>query len=115
MNKVRFMFLRDEKKQPIGCLAIQINEPNIYYAWSVVNPLDKFDRARARNIATIRLGLFAKCYGISNFITPDVSMHDVSRAVMQDLVLNKSTPTRARKAAELWLQNQVVSKGVSHE
>lgn len=104
-NGIRFMFLRNQSGAPVGCLAIDINFRTITYGWSVLNPRDKFDRRLAREIAQGRLektlGLEFVKLPISN--TGKVSMHDISRAVMHHLATNKLAPTRARKAATLWL------------
>lgn len=99
------MFLRNNKEMPIGCLAINIDFGLITYAWSVLNPKDKFDRKLARDIAQGRLEKAlvlelkeAQVRGISN-----MSMHEISQMVMLHLSYNTSAPTRARKAAALWL------------
>lgn len=100
-NRVRFMFLRNESKQPVGCLAITVNEVTnqVSFGMSVLNPKDEFDRAMAREIAEGRLKKSPHMVAA----TAVKSMHDVSFAVMKELK-NDKYPSTARKAAEGWLK-----------
>lgn len=110
----RIQFLRDVNGQPVGCLAIKTgpdfsapfvareknNQLVIAYQVSALNPVDRFDRAFARQIA---LGRAVE----SPFIikAKASTMHEISTAVMKHLVSNKSTPARTRRAAKLWLKD----------
>jgi hypothetical protein len=98
----RIMYLRSETGHPVGCLAIQLNrhEGQISYALSVLNPRDRFNRAVARQLALGRLveePLKVK-------INREATMHDISEAVMKDIIKFKDAPTRAVKAARLWVR-----------
>ena len=100
----RTMFLRDKSGSPVGCLAIVIypNDNVIEYQFSVANlKQDTFDREVARGLALGRL--------VENPITVSLpkkhqNMFDISRAVMKNLVRRHGTPSRAVKAAKLWLK-----------
>jgi hypothetical protein len=108
---IRFMFLRDKKSQPVGCIAID-TAMGLSYSLSVLNPLDKFDRKLARTIALGRLHA-----GFSRFIRGgDIStMHAITRVVMQDILTGRpSAPSRARKAAKLWLTINVIGIDTMH-
>lgn len=103
-NGVRFMFLRNTNQQPVGCLAFNVSGNQIVYGLSVLNPKDKFDRTLARDIAEARwVGNYKNT--IVPFTQSPYTMHEVSKAVMQDLFNNPFAPARARKAAKLWLTN----------
>lgn len=115
--KTRIMFLRNESYFPVGCLAIVVDHNNLVsYNYSVLNPLDKFNRKLAREIATGRLA--SNPFHVQLEPNRKHSMHEVSYAVMSDLAYNTSRntatalthpsssrhPTRAVKAAKLWLR-----------
>lgn len=102
---MRIMFLRDKNRQPVGCLAFVIDADNhIVYGMSVLNPKDKFNRTIARDVAMLRMNMFERSRFIPFHAAP-YTMHEVSEALMQDLLINPRAPTRARKAAQLWLTN----------
>ena len=101
---IRFMFLRDSKGQPVGCIALDIGDFGTgTYGLSVLNPKDKFNRKLAREIA---MGRWTSPVGSRVFpITcQPISMHAISITVMETIMADKTAPNRARKAAKLWLQ-----------
>ncbi len=51
----RVFYIRDDRGQPIACLAYQADGREVAYALSVLHPNDSFDRAMARRIALGRL------------------------------------------------------------
>lgn len=99
----RVMFLRDPSGMPVGCLAIGLtrSRKTIKYQVSVLNPVDKFDRKLARQIALGRLMESSYSAPSTNNI-PD--MHQISRDVMQHLSKNEDVPSRASRAAKRWLR-----------
>lgn len=101
MNNTRIMFLRNSDYTPCGCVAISIDRRNhrIDYQYSVLNPLDKFDRKMARHLA---LGRLVEC-PISTPLcrNSEVNMHIISEGVMEHLA-NSNAPKRAVRAAKLW-------------
>lgn len=114
--KFRYMYLRDERRNPIGCLAIRLHRKKGYleYQVSVVNPVDRispmtgkntpFNRNVAKDLAVGRL----VTQGLLVPIKDDITMSQVTRAVMSDLASLPSTmpiPARAIKAAKLWLKS----------
>lgn len=102
-GKYRVMFLRDEKTQPVGCLAIETNpdKMTVTYQMSVLHPTDRFNRKTARQLALGRM--------MEDPITlklTRVSGHDISAAIMNDIVTySHINPSRAVKAAKAWLRN----------
>lgn len=102
-SSVRVMFLRNRQNHAVGCLAITLDRKSnsVDYQYSVLNPLDSFDRKVARHLALGRL----LENPISVSVPKDATMHDVSRAVMTSLSSSKKVPTRAVKAAKLWLND----------
>lgn len=99
----RFMFLRDANNNPVGCLSVSYENNALVYGMSVVNPKDKFDRKRARDIAEIRRS--GDKFKTIPFPILKFNMHSVSEAVMLDITFDKHAPSRARKAAKMWLEN----------
>lgn len=86
---------------PVGAVAIRVKEGRrmAEYQVSVLNPLDRFDRAMARQLA---LGRLAE----APFTVPlpkNATMDDITRAVMMDIMSDPGAVSRARKAAKLWL------------
>jgi hypothetical protein len=102
MENTRIMFLRNESYRPVGCIAITVNRHSktASYQFSVLNPADNFDRKIARQLAIGRLVE----QPIDVYISNNASMHDISESVMVDLAFSERAPTRAIKAAKLWLQ-----------
>jgi hypothetical protein len=107
----RIMYLRGQNGHPVGCLAIETNKQDstIKYNMSVLNPEDKFSRALAKQIAEGRLEAVARTLKPSTRISPsgELTVHDVSYAVMNDIVTMGvgQFPARAVKAAKLWIKN----------
>ena len=59
MSKVKYLYVRDEKKFPVGCVAYQINSDlTVNVGFTVFNPKDEFNREEARVYAAYRM--FAK-------------------------------------------------------
>jgi hypothetical protein len=106
MNK-RIMFLRDNQYRPVGCLAINVDRKNhrLNYQYSVLNPVDKFDRKEGRIRALGRL--LDSPISIPFARGKAVTMHDVDLAVMSHLA-KSNAPSRAIKAAKLWLEMSAV-------
>ena len=105
MNKNRrVMFLRDESYNPVGCLVISVSKKTnkIRYQYSVRNPIDRFKRDLARQIALGRLVEKPLSAGLA--LSND-NWTDITSVVMEQLVANESTPTRAVKSAKLWLNH----------
>lgn len=105
-DSIRIMFLRDRQGLPVGCVAISVDRKNreVSYQYSVLNPIDSFDRRLARQLAIGRL--------IEKPITTplyrgEVNMHIISDIVLSDLARSKTAPTRAVKAARLWLDTAI--------
>lgn len=105
----RIMYLRSEDGHPVGCLAIQMNraEGTVSYQLSVLNPRDRFNRAVARQLAIGRLVEEPLKLAVSK----EANMHDISEAVMLDILKWQDAPARAIKAAKIWVrQNGISSK-----
>lgn len=98
----RIMFLRDGRGQPCGCLAINldIENNNLSYQLSVLNPVDRFDRKMARHLALGRLMERPVTLRIRS--DKKLTMHHISLAVMHDVATSKA-PGRAVKAALNWI------------
>lgn len=102
----RVMFLRSPNGHPVGCIAISLDKKNctVQYQLSVLNPSDQFDRSIARQLAIGRL--------VENPITisvrSDANRDEISFAIMEHIVLTGRNvlPSRAVKAAKLWLEQQ---------
>jgi hypothetical protein len=100
----RTMFLRDKSGNPVGCLAIvAFPDSNVVeYQFSVVNlDQDDFDREVARGLA---LGRLVEMPITVRLPARKFNMFDISRAVMKNLTRREGVPSRAIKAAKLWLK-----------
>ena len=109
------MFLRDNyylspqthtvvAGNPVGCIAIKLhkNGRSAEYQVSVLNPLDRFDRAIARQLA---LGRLAEAPLTVRLPTgAPLNMEEITRAVMLDIAIDTQAVSRARRAAKLWLK-----------
>lgn len=120
-SRVRYMYLRDEHRNPIGCVAIWLHRKKGYleYQVSVVNPVDRvdplsgksvpFNRNVARDLALGRL----VSQGLMVRIDGDATMNEITHAVMSDLAnlfapaFPGDIPNRAIRAAKLWLKNNI--------
>jgi hypothetical protein len=102
---IRFMFLRNANKQPVGCIAVDVSIGLLTYGVSVLNPLDKFDRVLARSIAVGRWGSSTASRSVRIDTSVQPNMHQISATVMRDIADDHDAPSRARKAARLWLNN----------
>lgn len=101
----RIMFLRDQKFQPVGCLAISHDRGTniVKFQLSVLNPADRFRRDVARQIAIGRL--IEKPIVIPLLGEREPSRTDITFSVMDCICNSKFVPGRARKMARLWLEN----------
>jgi hypothetical protein len=99
MGTVRFMYLRDERRKPVACVAMRRDGNNVLYQLSTAHPKDQFDKKLARTIAVGRL---EDDPVVLNFEEELTSGHLISSHVMQD-VLDNSTARRAIDGAKNWL------------
>ncbi len=97
----RVMYLRNRSGQPVGCVMIKRTPSEIQYNMSVLNPEDDFNRVLARQIAKGRLDSHPRKIDNKQL---NLSMHEITRAVMSDIERNIMAPSRARKAAKNWLR-----------
>jgi len=101
----RIQYLRDRKGNPVGCVAIKLlpqvehSRQLVVYQTSILNPLDNFDRALARQLALGRM--VEKPLTVRVMSNP--SMREITEEVMRDIAADSGQPTRARQAAKRWL------------
>jgi hypothetical protein len=115
---IRYMFLRDVNREPIGCIAINVHRATqaLEYQVSVVNKVDRFNpltgRALPFNKEVARMIAAGRLVenGFRVDMPSDATMNQISTIVMKDLA-NLTAPrkkgdisTRAIKAAKLWLK-----------
>lgn len=101
-NRVRFTYVRDKNRRPVGCVAFTLDRETNVVSWatSTHNPADTFDKKVGRKIATLRLAnpnqfLFNKETYSNNIIT----------ALLEQIANNKNEPNRLRRQANrfrLW-------------
>lgn len=101
----RVMYLRDRNGQNVGCVAMEETDDNYTeFQVSVLNPTDRFNREVARTLAIGRL--VEKPLNVRVGGKP--SRHDIARAVMRAISKDSGMPSRARRAAHLWLKTKPV-------
>jgi hypothetical protein len=110
-SKVRYIYIRDDRYEPNGCIAIIVNRDHhqASFGLSVRNPVDavdplnrrvKFDRKAAQSLAMRRLLENPQhCY-----ITKDATQHEISGAVLKSIIASNSSPSRAIRFAKQWLR-----------
>lgn len=100
----RIMYIRDTNWAPFGAVVIKVDRSHrrAHYQLSVLNPNDgiKFDRHEAQRRAMARL----IDTPITVSIPKDATQHDISMAVMTDIV-DSDAPSRARRFARMWIDN----------
>lgn len=103
------MYLRDENRNPVGCIAMMKlcnsdKRPTVMYNFSASHPKDKFNRALARKIAASRLEmmpLYVECDASS--------AHTITKAVMTHLIETTGS-MRAGNSALIWLLSNEKNK-----
>lgn len=100
---MRVFFLRDENKFPVACFASELEGDTVKYAFSIHNPIDPFDRHRARRIATERL---SKGKGHSGQFVGKVTKEKPKKQILSLVANDKHIPNRVREAAVLWLERR---------
>lgn len=115
MSDVRFLYVRDENRFPLGCFAYQANSitkngvvtnKRLLYGYSVYNPQDIFNKRIARLVAEYRLSLDPHAvYGSSQTRTNDLVL-DMLKTTNKSEVHQWAEPqykilsVRFRKACE---------------
>lgn len=87
----KFMFIRNDKGHPIGCMAYRISNNTMEFEVSTHNPVDPFDRKLGRFVAEGRLNRHPKHIAV----TP---CNDLLREAMVYLMADPSVPERLKKA-----------------
>ena len=104
-HRVRYIYLRDNKKAPQACVAVLYSAKNkkVAYGLSVLNPQDRFNRKVARELAAGRLALYGNYLDLSE--VPEINCHVITRRILTDLLTweHEELPGRARKSAKRWL------------
>jgi hypothetical protein len=106
----RFVYVRDAKNHPIGCIAVNVRRNKNYaeYGLSMCNPKDtvdekgrslKFDRTLAQGLAMGDLDNNPK----RTYITTEADMHEATASVLGNIIANGTAPTRAIRFAKRWL------------
>ena len=96
-NSVKYIYVRDEKKNPVGCVAYQVHNDHFYYGWSVHNPADRFDRKLARTIAVGRLQ--KRLESKMPTVKADCKTGTFLLTVMLELAEDSTLPVRFRQLA----------------
>lgn len=101
--KSRIQYLKDSHGQLVGCLAIVVDRHSkkILHQVSVCNPVDEFDSKEARLLALTRLIEEPVKLPMPR---RNCNMNTITATVMKSLAQSKSAPSRATKAAKLWLK-----------
>src|SRR5579885_1359020 len=113
MKDYRVMYLRSSypvvngmltSGSPVGCVAIRVRGRKVDIGLSVLNPQDPFDRKVARELAAFLLNDKPTTLTVVGLASTELNMHDITEAVMVHLASEKDVPSRARKAARVWLE-----------
>jgi hypothetical protein len=112
-DSARLVYIRDENKFPVGCIAFKVNGDVIQFGYSIWNPKDKYNRSIARKIAMGRLEgkkdkQPSEC---TCAYTGTKSIHDVMRSLFTTLSLRTDLPKRIRRSL-LSMRNNLYKKNV---
>lgn len=105
MSNYRTLYLRDDRGFPVACVSMKLDRHSskVSYGMSVLNPKDNFDRGVARHLSLGRLVDMPNVVSVPQ----NSNTHEVSFAIVRDIIShskNGTVPTRAAKAAKLWLK-----------
>ena len=102
MSKGRFMYLNFNQRR-VGFVAMTVDRQagQVHYAVSCLHDSDKFDRDVAQSLSTHRLAMGEGVRTVS--LPHNANGHEISMAVMKNMVRNSLAPTKLRKAATQWL------------
>lgn len=81
-TKTRFMYIRDERRNPVGCIAFVIGETSAQFGVSIRSPNEKVpDPKRGREIAEARLKTARR---LNNTVTygADATLFDITNAIL---------------------------------
>jgi len=118
MNKIEMFYLRSKTGFPVACVASTTLPGNmVRYAISTHNPVDRYDKKTAREIAMDRLiqpvGFQYDCPGVhggfvsrDNYASRDNTAH---RNIVEDIIAGPF-PQRARDAARHMLKTRFYSE-----
>lgn len=87
----KFMFIRNAKGHPVGCMAYRIGNSTMEFEVSTHNPADPFDKALGRFVAEGRLNKHPKRI----VVTP---VNDLLREAMVYLMADPVVPERLKRA-----------------
>ncbi len=115
--RTKFFYVRNKKQFPVACIATIEFRGRIVYDWSVWNPLDKFSKARGREVAAGRLRNYVDIVSLRLRENPthnwemDVNTVpiglDVQKSILEDIVAcddNTIIPTALREGAKAKLK-----------
>ena len=111
-NLIRHIYIRDTHDRPIGCIAVRVmrSKNRAEYGLAMRHPKDavdekhrmiKLDRQLAQQLAEAELDTDPKRTYISN----EADFHEVTAAVLSNVIANAAAPTRAIRFAKRWLNN----------
>lgn len=111
MNNVRYIYIRDAKYEPIGCVAITLNRSKnrVEYGLSMRNPADATDASgkRIRFNRTVAQDMARKNLEDNPqraYITSEANMHEVTMSVFMDIIAQGTASSGARRFAKRWLR-----------
>lgn len=98
---MRLFYLRDTNKFPVACvISERFKDYRVRFAVSTHNPVDRYSKLDARNVAAIRL-LTGK-----HWETPIITPRGATKVGVVSIIADPDNnfPLRARAAAKLWLE-----------
>lgn len=89
MKEPKFVYIRDERNNPVGCIAYRLHRDTsvdsdvIEYGYSIKHPKDYCNKKLARNIAQQRLEICTAAIAIRS---DDVPFEIIIRLICKDLI-----------------------------
>jgi len=91
MSHTRFLYVRDENRFPVGCIAYKRSsadeaEDITQFGYSIYNPKDKFNRHMARHVAEGRMVKTPRLHMAEvEHAHPNAILHDICLTLQEEL------------------------------
>ena len=95
----RRFYIRDEKKNPVGCVVYTLGDGEVTFGVSCHNPKDKYDKSVMVTVAQGREQTHPD--SIEN-VNKDERYRKVLRMIRMKIVTDRTYPHRLRNALESW-------------
>lgn len=101
MNNIRYMYIRDEKRNPIGVIVTRKVENYVEVNYSFCSPKDKFDKKIGKKIA---LGRLETKPAFVCGLDEKSNRHSITRDVLASISYVVNLTKKTEKFVQNWLR-----------